>query len=199
MPPQTLVPELLMARIRSDATDAELINSLRTGQQEALSLLYDRYGGLVYSLALKMLGQTTEAEDLTQEIFLTFWKQERFDPNRAALSTYLCVMTRSRAINKLRSRASQQRTMDRLQQVTPAEFTSQTPLERATLLEQRQVVQAALAQLNPNQQRILELSYYQGLSQSEIAQQLGMPLGTVKTNARQGLIKLRKILDSQIT
>lgn len=187
-----------MPRISPDMSDADLISSLRAGEQEALRILYRRYGGLVYTLALKMLGQPDEAEDLTQDVFLNFWKQEKFDPNRAALSTYLCVMTRSRALNKLQSRSSRQRSLEKLQQVTPAEFSDATPLERASLQEQKEAVRQALTQLNENQRRVLEMSYFQDMSQSEIAQRLGMPLGTVKTNARQGLLKLRQWLGGAI-
>lgn len=187
-----------MPRIQADTTDVELIRLLRGGQQQALSLLYDRYGGLVYTIAFKILNQADEAEDLTQEVFLTFWKQERFDPSRAALSTYLGVMTRSRAINKLHSRSSHQRMSDRLQQTTPIEFSAPTPLEQASSAEQQQTVRQALTHLSDNQRQVLELNYYRGLSQSEVAQQLSLPLGTVKTHARQGLIKLRQILGDAV-
>lgn len=187
-----------MALVHSGASDAELIHRLRAGQQKALGILYDRYGGLVYTLALKILNQADEAEDLTQDVFLTFWKQDKFDANRAALSTYLCVLTRSRAINKLHSRASQQRSIQRLQHTTSAESLALTPLEQASLAEQQHTLQQAMAQLSDQQNRILELSYYQGLSQSEIAQRLNLPLGTVKTNVRQGLIKLRQLLGDAI-
>ncbi len=187
-----------MPRIQADTTDAELIRLLRGGQQQALGVLYDRYGGLVYTVAFKILNQADEAEDLTQEVFLTFWKQERFDPSRAALSTYLGVMTRSRAINKLHSRSSQQRMSDRLKQTTPLEFSAPTPLEQASFAEQQQTVRQALTQISDNQRQVLELNYYKGLSQSEVAQQLSLPLGTVKTHARQGLIKLRQILGDAV-
>jgi RNA polymerase sigma-70 factor, ECF subfamily len=187
-----------MARIQPDTPDGELVRLLRDGQQDALGVLYDRYGGLVYTIAFKILNQADEAQDLTQDVFLTFWKQERFDPSRAALSTYLSVMTRSRAINKLHSRSSRQRMSDRLQQVTPVEFSAPTPLEQASLAEQQETVRQALTQLSENQRQVLELNYYKGLSQSEVAQQLGLPLGTVKTHARQGLIKLRQILGDAV-
>jgi RNA polymerase sigma-70 factor, ECF subfamily len=186
-----------MPRIQADTGDAELIRLLRGGEQQALGVLYDRYGGLVYTVAFKILNQADEAQDLTQEVFLTFWKQERFDPSRAALSTYLGVMTRSRALNKLQSRSSRQRMSDRLQQ-NAVEFSAPTPLEQASVAEQQETVRQALTQLSDNQRTVLELNYYKGLSQSEVAQQLGLPLGTVKTHARQGLIKLRQILGDAV-
>jgi RNA polymerase sigma-70 factor, ECF subfamily len=187
-----------MSKIHPDPTDADLIVSLRQGNQNALSILYDRYGGLVYTLALKLLDRRGEAEDLTQDIFLSFWKQDKFNPNRATLSTYLCLVTRSRAIDKLRSRQSEQKSIVRLQQITISETELPTLLDSVTLAEEQLLVRESLVQLIDRQRQILELSYYRGLSQSAIATQLNLPLGTVKTHMRQGLIKLRQLLQSQI-
>lgn len=187
-----------MPRLSDNASDAELIAYLRSGHQEALRLLYKRYSGLVYTTAAKMLNSPSEAEDLTQELFLTFWKQEKFDPNRAALSTYLCVVTRSRALNRIRQRGSQQRSLEKLQAMPPPELTAATPLENASLEEQQRTLKRVLAQLPDRQRQILEMNFYQGVSQSNIAQQLDLPLGTVKTNARQGLITLRRLLNGAV-
>ncbi len=187
-----------MARFSENASDAELIAHLRSGHQDALRLLYQRYGNLVYTIAYKMLNSVSEAEDLTQDVFLNFWKQEKFDPHRAALSTYLCVMTRSRALNQIKSRGSQQRSLEKLQAMPPAEFSASTPIESASLEEQQQTLKRVLAQLPERQRQILELNFYQGVSQSNIAQQLNLPLGTVKTNARQGLITLRRLLNGAV-
>ena len=187
-----------MNKIRSDATDIDLISSLRQGNQYALSIIYDRYGGLVYTLALKLLNHRDEAEDLTQDVFLSFWKQEKFDPTRAKLSSYLCLITRSRAIDKLRSQRSAQKSIERLQQIVVPETNLPTPLDSATQSEQQTIVRQSLSTLSEQQRQILELSYYQNLSQSAIATQLNLPLGTVKTHMRQGLIKLRQLLQSQI-
>jgi RNA polymerase sigma-70 factor, ECF subfamily len=186
-----------MPTLPSDPPDSALIQRLQQGDGLALTSLYSRYSGLVYTIALRILNRTEDAEDLTQEIFLTFWKDQKFDASRAALSTYLSLLTRSRALNRLEQRASRQRSLDRLQQVEPA-WTSSTPLDHASQLEQQQHLQIALAQLSDKQRQILELSYYQGLSQSAIAEQINLPLGTVKTNARQGLLKLRQILSSAL-
>lgn len=183
-----------MARFSDTASDTELIEHLRAGHQDALRLLYRRYSGLVYTIALKMLGSASEAEDLAQDVFLNFWKQEKFDSNRAALSTYLSVLTRSRALNRLKSRSSQQRSLERLQTQDPVELTASTPLENASLAEQEQTLKHVIAQLPDRQRQILELNFYQGISQSSIAEQLDMPLGTVKTNARKGLMTLRQLL-----
>ena len=187
-----------MSQIHSDTNDADLIVSLRQGNQNALSVLYDRYGGLVYTLALKLLDRVDEAEDLTQDVFLSFWKQEKFDPSRAKLSTYLCLLTRSRAIDKLRSRTSEQKSIVRLQHISIPETERPTLLDSVSLAEEQILVRESLSKLREQQRQILEQSYYQGLSQSAIAQNLNLPLGTVKTHMRQGLIELRKMLQSQI-
>jgi RNA polymerase sigma-70 factor (ECF subfamily) len=187
-----------MSEIHPDPTDADLIVSLRQGNRNALNTLYDRYGGLVYTLALKLLDRNDEAEDLTQDVFLSFWRQEKFDPTRAKLSTYLCLVTRSRAIDRLRSRHSEQKSIARLQQIVIHATDLPTLLESVTLAEEQIIVRQSLATLSEQQRQILELSYYRGLSQSAIATQLNLPLGTVKTHMRQGLIKLRQLLQSQI-
>ena len=180
-----------MARFSSDASDIELIRSLKAGHQEALTVLYDPYSGLVYTVALRLLKQPAEAEDLTQEIFFNFWKQDKYDPNRAVLSTYLGLVTRSRALDRLAQRTTQQRSLQQLQGLPDR---SMTPLENATLSEQQETVQHALCKLQAQQRQVLEMNFYQGISHADIARQLNMPLGTVKTRARQGLIELRKQL-----
>lgn len=185
-----------MSQIRSDADDVDLIASLRQGNQHALSILYDRYGGLVYSLALKLLDRSDQAEDLTQDVFLSFWKQEKFDPTRAKLSSYLCLITRSKAIDQLRSRCREKKSIERWQEyVLPA---TELPnlFDLVTFTEEQVIVRQSLSTLTDHQRQTLELSYYQDLSQSAIAKQLNLPLGTVKTHMRQGLIKLRQLLQS---
>lgn len=190
-----------MARFATDVSDIELINSLRDGHQDALAVLYDRYGGLVYTVALRLLKQSSEAEDLTQEIFFNFWKQDKYDPNRAVLSTYLALVTRSRALDRIAKQNTQQRSLQRLQALPDREMTphrEMTPLEKATASERQETLQRALAQLKDQQRQVLEMNFYQGFSHREIAQQLNMPLGTVKTRARQGLLELRKRLGDAV-
>jgi RNA polymerase sigma-70 factor, ECF subfamily len=187
-----------MDRLSPDSSDIELIHRLRSGSKQALGILYDRYGALVYTVALKILKQPSDAEDLTQEIFLNFWKQEKFDANRATLSVYIGMMTRSRALNRLASRSSYQRSLQKLQWSVPEVSATATPLEKASLVEQQEAVQHALAQLSQQQRQILEMNFYQGLSHSQIAQQLDIPLGTVKTKARKGLMELRQQLGDAV-
>ncbi len=177
-------------------TDAELFLALSNGQPATLGAIYDRHAGLVYGLALNYLGNPQEAEDLTQDIFMTLARGSSYDPRRGSLRTFLAILTRSRAIDRLRSRNSARKLLNRSIPGKHDEIASNVPLERVFQHEQSQEVSAALAQLSDDQQQILKMAYYDGLSQSEIAERLGIPLGTVKARARRGLLKLRQTLTS---
>jgi RNA polymerase sigma-70 factor (ECF subfamily) len=179
-------------------SDIDLFNALRAGQASALGVLYDRYARLVFSLAFKILGNSEEAEDVTQEIFLKLWRQDNYNPSRGSLGSFLTTMTRSRSIDKLRSRGVQHRFIRRWQGVVQSEDRSMNPLENASIQERSQIVRAALMQISDTERQVLEIAYYEGLSQSEIAKRLNLPLGTVKTRSRQGLLKLRKALQDSI-
>lgn len=182
----------------SPLTDAELFQALKTRQPSAFSILYDRYGSLVYGVALKVLKNSQEAEDLTQEIFLALWRNVTYNPQHGYFIRYLITMTRSRAIDKLRSRGRNLKLLERWGQTERQETDSSTPFEQASYQERSQHVRSALAQLPQEQRQVLEMAYDKGLSQSEIAQQLDIPLGTVKTRTRQGLLKLKQILRDSI-
>ena len=175
-------------------TDADLCLAIKAGDQVALGALYDRYATLVYRLALRVLGNPQEAEDLTQEIFLILWKGCSYQSNRGSLSAFLTTLTRSRAIDRLRSRGSSLKFLQRWSQTMITEPSPLTPFELASLSQRSEYVQDALAQLPEKQRQVLEMAYYDGLSQSEIAHQLATPLGTVKSWSRQGLLNLRKYL-----
>ncbi len=179
-------------------TDTELFLAMKAGQQSALGALYDRYSSLVYRLALRVLTNPQEAEDLTQEIFLNLWRGKTYEPGRGSLSSFLTTLTRSRAIDRLRSRSSNLRFLQRWSQTMITAPPPLTPFESASLSQRSEYVRRALAQLPEKQRQVLELAYYDGLSQSEIAARLNTPLGTVKTWSRQGLLSLRDHLKSLI-
>ncbi len=181
----------------SNLTDAELFQALQLGDLSALGIVYDRYGEAVYRLALKILGNGTEAEDLTQEIFLAFWRNSKYDPNRGSMIVFLLTMTRSRAINLLRQKRSQQQLLQRCQRSNPMQDDN-VPMDKASVKEISHIVGKALQELPETQRQVLQMAYYQGLSQSEITHELNIPLGTVKTRSRQGLLKLRKILKNLV-
>lgn len=185
-------------KLQTDATDAEVWNVLKQGQSQALQILYERYSSLVYRLAFRVLGNSQEAEDLTQDIFLILWRTRNYDPNRGSLGSYLTTLTRSRAIDKLRSRGTQVKFLQRWSQLMVTESSSPSPFEAASLSQRSEQLKAAIAQLPASQRQVLEMAYFEGMSQSEIAKQLETPLGTVKSWCRQGLLNLRKNLQNFI-
>jgi RNA polymerase sigma-70 factor (ECF subfamily) len=175
-------------------TDADLFWQLQHGQTDALSILYDRHAALVYGIAVKLLGNTAEAEDLTQDIFLILTRKCSYDPKRGTLRTYLAILTRSRALDRLRSRTRKQQRLHHQSLNENAKVLSDSPFEEITQSERSQEVQSALEQLSTKEQEVLKMAYYQGLSQSEIANQLNIAIGTVKSRSRRGLLKLRQAL-----
>lgn len=177
-------------------TDTDLYRALKAGKSAALGILYDRYSTLVYRLALRILANTQEAEDLTQEVFLTLWRSNNYNPDRGSMSSFLTTLTRSRAIDKLRSRGTNAKFLQRWSHMDSP--SPRTPFEEASLNQRSEYVRDALAQLPEKQRQVLEMSYYEGMSQSEIAKQLDIPLGTIKTWSRQGLLKLRQNLKEWI-
>jgi len=177
------------------ASDTELYAQLKKGKQAALGILYDRHSRVVYRLARRILDNEQEAQDLTQEVFLTLWQKQTYDPARGSLSNFLLTLTRSRSLDRLRSRGSNLRFLSRwTREVGEGTTVSPTPLETASFEERSTRVRAALEALPEAQRRALELAYYEGLSQSEIAEHLSTPLGTIKTRSRQGLLRLRTLL-----
>jgi RNA polymerase sigma-70 factor, ECF subfamily len=182
----------------SSSSDAELLDDLKAKQPAALARLYERYGSLVYGVALKVLQNQPEAEDLTQEIFLSLWQRPVDRDKHGHLLRYLITMTRSRAIDKLRSRSRILNLVQRWGQNVTVATPEHTPVEQAVVNERSQQVRQALTQLSDQQRQVIELAYDVGLSQTEIAQQLDKPLGTVKSWTRQGLLKLKQLLQDSI-
>jgi RNA polymerase sigma-70 factor, ECF subfamily len=174
-----------------NSPDAELVHNLRLGQHQALTVLYDRYAGLVYSIAHQILQNAQEAEDLTQDIFLTFWQNNSFNPDRGSVSSFLGLLTRSRAIDKIRRRTTANGFLARWQKTITEESTAPSPLERATTAEIQTSIHQAMQALPELQRQILNLNYYQGLSHNQIAESLNLTPGVVKSRLRQALVQLK--------
>ncbi|MGB3769134.1 MAG: sigma-70 family RNA polymerase sigma factor [Phormidesmis sp.] len=180
-------------------SDALLCAAMKQGSADALGMLYDRHAGLVYGIALKVLKNTQAAEDLTQDIFLALVKNNAYNPKRGSLRTYLTVLTRSRAIDRLRAKGTGTKAINRLKRshpFSPGNTTDNRPLEQASQQETTLTVNTALSQLSVDERQILQMMYFEGHTQAAIAEQMQIPLGTVKTRSRRGLLKLRKILSS---
>ncbi|MBT9314293.1 sigma-70 family RNA polymerase sigma factor [Leptothoe spongobia TAU-MAC 1115] len=174
--------------------DGAVVARLWEGDLSALGILYDRYGTLVYGIAMKGFHRVTEAEDLTQEVFLSLMRTRSYDPCRGSLASYLTTLTRSRVIDRLRAQSTQHKYLNQWRH-NQSGVDSATPMKHITQQEQRAIVRQALTTLKAQQREVLELSYYEGQSQRDIAERLGVPLGTVKSWARRGLLQLRKQLD----
>jgi RNA polymerase sigma-70 factor (ECF subfamily) len=158
----------------------------------ALAELYDRYGRVVYGLALRMLRDRSLAEDATQEAFLDVWRNAtRFVPERAKASTWILTLAHRRSVDIVRR--EERRRADALE-LAPEPVGDATD-ENAWLRLERERVQLALKQLPDPQREALELAYYGGLSQSELAERLGQPLGTIKSRMFTGLTRMRELLE----
>ena len=169
--------------------DAALIARIRAGEQSAMADLYDRYAGVVYGVALRVLASTAAAEDVVQEVFLQLWRNpQAFDSDRGRLAPWLAVIARNRAIDLLRKRP-------------PEDDIDEMPISTGVNLEdaasQKLVVdkvRVVLGGLPQDQRKALEMAFFEGMTHSEIAGKTGDPLGTVKTRIRTGLLALRKVL-----
>ena len=189
----TLVPLLLAIYVEGD--DRELVVRLRRREPAVMGDLYDRYGKLAYSLIYRIVRDVGVAEDLVQETFLRVWNRSQgFDAERGALGPWLLAVARNRAIDYLRSSGGK---MARgALELEYAEHPTVFVNFEADVLSQDRArrVRGALERLNENQRHVIELAYFEGLSQSEMAERMGQPLGTVKTWVRTALKNLREAL-----
>jgi RNA polymerase sigma-70 factor, ECF subfamily len=185
--------------INEQSTDLEIFLAIQAQQVKALDVLYDRYSKLVYSMAIRILNNVEEAEEVTQETFLRLWQRsEIYQPQKGSLSSFLITLTRSRSIDRLRSRQSCQKKLQRIQTFSDCVSDYNPPLEFVTVQERFNLVREALKQLSSSDRQLLETAYYGGLSQSEIAERDSIPLGTVKSRTRQALKKLRAVLNDLV-
>lgn len=181
------------------APDVALVRQVLERRPEALAELYERHAPMLLALTRRILGSATEAEEVLQEVFLNVWNNAgRYDAARSSVSTWLVLVTRSRAIDRLRSRKVVERVHEAAHLEDPVEHASPEALESVFIRERRQRVKAELDRLPPEQKQVLELAFYGGLSQTEIAAQAGLPLGTVKTRTLLAMKKLRSALRSEI-
>jgi RNA polymerase sigma-70 factor, ECF subfamily len=186
----------------SPSADRDLVASAAAGDERAIASLYDRYGGVLYAVAYRIMGQRADAEEVVIEAFAQAWREApRFEPGRGSVAGWLTMIARSRALDMVRARARRERitataAADR-PGVSPGMSDWRPDAGRALDdAERRARVKQALATLSPPQRQAIELAYFEGLSQSEIAERLQEPLGTVKTRVRLGMQKLRERLQA---
>lgn len=175
------------ADVKAAASDSALVSAIRSGDQSAMVALYDRYCSVVYSVALRVLGDTGAAEDVQQDVFLQLWRNPgAFDSSRGNLGAWLAVISRNRAIDSLRKRRPETDPEDVVLSVVPD---MAAEADRSRIAEK---VRGLLGTMPSSQRAALEMAYYEGLTHTEIAAKTGEPLGTIKTRIRAGLIALRK-------
>ena len=183
-----------------DQYNAELLRRIALGDEAALATLYDRFSPVLYGLALRIMNDVTEAEDVVQEAFIYIWcRAGSFDSTRSSAIAWAVMIVRNKAIDKLRVRLRGERLRERVDSF-PESFpnrddqSAQEPLFR----ERRTEVLAALSAVPPEQRQALELAFLSGLTHEQIAAQLGTPLGTIKARIRRGLLRLRQVFQREI-
>ena len=170
--------------------DAMLVSAIRSGDEQAMAQLYDRYSAIVYSVALRVLGNTAAAEDILQEVFMQLWRSPGvFDTSRGSLPGWLAVITRNRAIDSLRKRRPE---TDITEVVVSVEPDLARGADWSRVLEK---IRGALGGMPGPQRSALEMAFFEGLTHTEIAEKTGEPPGTIKTRIRAGLVTLRKVFN----
>jgi RNA polymerase sigma-70 factor (ECF subfamily) len=182
-------------------SDEEVLAAVADRDPDAIAVLFDRYGGLAYSLAVRMLADPGAAEDVVQEAFLSVWRQAgRFDLAKGTARGWLMSIVRNRAVDRIRRRRSRGGGHDRgLDDINAEESWLPDVWAEVSVSLDRETITAALAELPESQRQVIDLAYYGGLTHVEIAQRLEVPLGTVKGRIRIGLKRLRdQLKDSQV-
>jgi len=189
---------ILMA-IHSAADDTSLVRRMQGRDPRALAELYDRYGRAVYALILRVVRDAGIAEDLVQETFLRVWNRVHgFDAQKGSIGPWMLAVARNRAIDYLRSAGGRERNAVEYEETDhPALYTN---MEQDLLASDKaRRVKSAIDKLSPNQKQVIELAYYEGLSQTEMAERMGQPLGTAKTWVRTALQNLRDELGAVVS
>jgi RNA polymerase sigma-70 factor (ECF subfamily) len=194
-------PTRMSLTAATDASDLEIVARLIAGDERALGALYDRYGGVAFSLACAIVHDPTDAEDVVADTFSQIWRTvSSFDATRGSVVAWVSTIVRTRSLDLIRAQKRRARILDEVATVsdeTSAPGLSSggpSPDRGVEVSDAQRLVRRSLAELPASQRLVLELAYFGGLSQSEIAERLSEPLGTVKTRMRSGMEKLRQAL-----
>jgi len=169
-------------------------------ERAAFEQLYDRYSNILYATAMKFLKEDADAQDVVQDVFIQIWdKAKLYDPAKGKPLTWALTLTRNRSIDRIRAIQRRTRLRDDFEKETVADESAgiREALSGVDASERSQILRDAVGRLSPEQRKVIELAFFGGFTQSEIADRLGEPLGTVKARARRGLMKLKEILVTQ--
>lgn len=188
-----------MSDVLPEIGDVELIQRIGTGDAEAFAIFHRRHIGIVYSTAHRVLNNDTDAEDVAQEVMFMLWeKSPMYDISRGKPVTWAVTMTRNKAIDRLRSLQRRNRLQDQVRLENPESTDDRTPAQSMRSNEKNQLVRTAVMKLNPDQREVIEMLYFSGLSQQEISDRIHKPLSTVKARIHRGMVRLRKIVGTEI-
>jgi RNA polymerase sigma-70 factor (ECF subfamily) len=189
---------ILMA-VHSSEDDTRLVQRMQQRDPRALAELYDRYGRVVYALILRVVRDVGIAEDLVQEAFLRVWNRvSGFDAQKGSIGPWLLAVARNRAIDYLRSAAGRERNSVEYDEIEHPSLFCDMEMDILSS-DKARVVKSAIEKLSPNYRQVIELAYFEGLSQTEMAERMGQPLGTVKTWVRTALKNLRDQLGAVVS
>jgi RNA polymerase sigma-70 factor (ECF subfamily) len=179
------------------AIELELLARIAKRERAAFEQLYDRYSNILYATAMKFLKEGADAQDVVQDVFIQIWdKAKLYDPAKGKPLTWALTLTRNRSIDRIRAIQRRTRLRDDFEKETVADESAgvREALSGVDAGEKSQILRDAVGRLSPEQRKVIELAFFGGLTQSEVADRLGEPLGTIKARARRGLMKLKEIL-----
>jgi RNA polymerase sigma-70 factor (ECF subfamily) len=192
-------PDSTQGALDAPPRDADLVRRVAERDESAMGELYDRFAPSLLAICGRILGRGAEADDVVQEVFLQVWRQAaRYDSGRSSVAGWLALIARSRAIDRLRSRRVAERTADQANAENPRLHASSEGPRNVLFAERRARIADALGALPGEQREVIELAFFAGLTQSEIALRTGTPLGTVKTRTLLAMKKLRAALESEL-
>lgn len=189
------------ARDEIRAEEFDLLRRIAQRERAAFEALYDRYANILYATALKFVKENADAQDVVQDVFIQIWdKAKLYDPAKGKPLTWALTLTRNRSIDRIRAIQRRTRLRDEFEQETAKDESAgvREALSGVDASEKGQILRAAVGQLTMQQRKVIDLAYFGGLTQTEIAEKLGEPLGTVKARARRGLLKLKEILGDHL-
>ena len=184
-----------------EGLDSLLVERMMAGDEDALAILYDRYAGMLYAMLMRILRDTHAAEEVLQDLFLQLWRNAaQFDSSRGSLPAWLLVIGRNRALSRLRSRGRREVFPEDTEgfsiEMVPSPANLEDEAARTQLIERLKNV---LATLPAEQREAVELAYFEGMTQTEIARRTGSPLGTVKSRVRAAMQSLKQFFDDEST